>query len=182
MLFNSAATYVIYVVFLLIMGWLFVTPLFQMNQSTLDTFLGPLPLILSFVIPALTMRSFSEEFKTGTIEYLSTLPIRDYEVVLAKYLAAMGMLGVLMLFTLVFPVVLLIAGHPDVGRMVGAYVSIIGLGSFFSAIGVWSSSMTRNQVVAFIVGFFVCFIFFLLHRMADFPAGPGGQLRPRCQH
>src|SRR5262245_35762578 len=103
MLFNSAATYVICVVFLVIMGWLFVTPLFQMNQSTIDTFLGPLPLILTFVVPALTMRAFSEEFKAGTIEYLATLPIRDYEVVLAKYLASLGMLAVLMLFSLIFP-------------------------------------------------------------------------------
>jgi ABC-2 type transport system permease protein len=170
-MFNAPATYVVCVVFLVVTGWLFAAPLFQMNQSTLDTFLRPLPLIFTFVIPALTMRSFSEEFKAGTIEYLATLPIRDYEIVLAKYLAAMGLLGVLLLFTLFYPLVLFLIGRPDVGQLIGAYVSIIGLGSFFAAIGVWASSMTRNQVVAFITGFFVCFIFFLFSRIADFFPG-----------
>src|ERR1700746_231884 len=72
-LFNSPATYIVCVLFLVISGWLFAVPLFQANQSNLDTFARPLPLIFTFLIPALTMRSFSEEFKSGTIEYLATL-------------------------------------------------------------------------------------------------------------
>lgn len=168
---NSPATYVIFVIFLLISGWLFASPLFQLNQSALDTFLRPLPLIFTFLIPALTMRTFSEEFKAGTIEYLATLPIKDYEIVLGKYLGALGFLAILMLFTLAFPIVLLIVGRPDLGQVVGAYASIIGLGAFFCAIGLWASSVTRNQVVAFIIGFFICFIFFLMNRLADFFPG-----------
>jgi len=170
-LFNSPATYVVFVVFLLISGWLFVTPLFQADVSSLNSFLQPLPLLFTFLIPALTMRSFAEEFREGTIEYLATLPIRDYEVVLAKYLAAMGLLAVLMLFTLVFPLILLSVGRPDIGEMVGGYVAVFGLGSLFGSIGLWASSLTRNQVVAFIVAFFVCFLFFMLGRVADFLPG-----------
>src|SRR5579863_1817220 len=101
-LFNSAATYVICVVFFLISGWLFASPLFQFNQSTLDTFLRPILLIFTFLFPAPTMRSFAEEFRAGTIEYLATLPIKDYEIVLAKYLASMGFIGILLAFTLVY--------------------------------------------------------------------------------
>lgn len=170
-LFNSAATYVICVVFFLISGWLFVSPLFQINESTLDTFLKPMPLIFTFLIPALTMRSFAEEFRAGTIEYLATLPVKDSEIVLAKYLAAMGLIGILLGFTLIYPLVLMIVGRPDPGQMMGGYISLVGLGSFFAAIGLWASSMTRNQVVAFIVSFFVCFIFFLLSHIADFVPG-----------
>src|SRR5687768_2729943 len=86
MVLNSPATYVVCVLFLVTCGWMFAMPLFQLNQSTLDTFLRPLPLLFVFLIPALTMRSFSEEFKAGTIEYLATLPVKDYEIVLGKYL------------------------------------------------------------------------------------------------
>lgn len=168
---NAPATYVISVVFMLVTGWLFVSPLFQLDQSGLDTFFRPLPLIFTFLVPALTMRSFSEEFKSGTIEYLATLPIEDHEIVIGKYIAAMGMIGLLMAFTLVYPVVLLVIGSPDIGQMIGVYVSIFGLASFFTAIGLFASALTRNQVVAFIIGFFVCFIFFLLERMADFLPG-----------
>ncbi len=170
-LLNMPTTYVITVAFLLVTGWLFVSPLFLMNQSALDGFLRPLPLIFTFLVPALTMRSFAEEWKAGTIEYLCTLPIEDHEIVIAKYLASMGMIGVLLLFTLCYPAVLLVVGRPDPGQMIGAYVAILGLASFFAAIGLWASSFTRNQVVAFIVGFFVCFLFFLLGRIADFLPG-----------
>ena len=170
-LLNAPATYVISVVFMLITGWLFISPLFQLDQSGLDTFFRPLPLIFTFLVPALTMRSFSEEFKTGTMEYLTTLPIEDYEIVIGKYAAAMGLIGLLMAFTLVYPAVLLVIGRPDVGQMIGVYVSIFGLASFFAAIGLFSSAMTRNQVVSFIIGFFICFVFFLLSRVADFLPG-----------
>ncbi len=168
MLFNSPATYIVCVVFLVTSGWLFAVPLFQINQSSLQTFLAPIPLLFSFLIPALTMRSFSEEFKSGTIEYLATLPIKDYEIVLGKYLGALGWLAVLLVFTLGYPLVLVIAGHPDAGQIVGAYAAVLGLGAFFTAVGVWASALTRNQVVAFIVGFFVCFTLYLLDRVADF--------------
>jgi len=171
MMINAPATYVIAVVFLLINGWLFVSPLFQMNQSTLDSFLRPLPLIFTFLIPALTMRAFSEEFKSGTIEVLATLPIEDVEIVLGKYLAALGLIGMLVACTLFYPLVLFFVGRPDPGQLIGAYVSIVCLAAFFAAIGLWASAFTRNQVVAFIVGFFVCFLFFLMDRVADFLPG-----------
>ncbi len=171
MMAHAPATYVIGAVFLLFTGWLFVTPLFQMNQSSLDSFFRPLPLIFTFLVPALTMRAFSEEFKSGTFEYLATLPLYDYEIVLAKYLAVLGLIVGILACTLVYPLVLFFVGRPDSGHIIGTYVSILGLASFYAAIGLWSSTLTRNQVVAFIIGFFVCFIFFLLDRMADLLPG-----------
>ncbi len=168
---NAPATYVISVVFLLTTGWLFVSPLFLINQSTLDSFILPLPLIFTFLIPALTMRTFSEEFKTGTMESLSTLPIEDHQIVIGKYIGSMGLISMLILFTGVYPLVLMLIGRPDSGQLLGAYVAVFGLASFYAAIGLWASAMTRNQVVAFIIGFFVCFIFFLLGRVANFLPG-----------
>ena len=170
-LLNAPATYVIFVTFLLVTGYLFAAPLFQMNLSTLDGLVRPLPLLFTFLIPALTMRSFAEEFRAGTIETLSTLPLRDSQLVLAKFLSVLGLIGLLLACTLVYPALLLWIGRPDVGQMVGTYLAILGLVSFFAAIGVWASSMTRNQVVAFILGFFVCFFFFLLSRVADLLPG-----------
>jgi ABC-2 type transport system permease protein len=167
-LFNSPATYVVCVVYLITTGWLYVSSLFQSNQSSLQSFLGPTPLLFTILIPALTMRSFSEEFKSGTIEYLSTLPIRDTEIVLGKYLGALGWLAVLLVFTLAYPITLAIVGRPDIGTVIGAYAAILGLGAFFTAIGLWASALTRNQVVAFIMSFFICFIFFLLERIAEY--------------
>lgn len=171
MLFDSPATYVIAVAFLLITGWLFSSTLFLDNQSSLDPFLRPLPLIFTFLVPALTMRSFAEEFRSGTIEYLATLPIDDHEIILAKYLASMGLIGTLIVFTLAYPVILFCIGRPDVGQLIGAYFAIIGLASLFSAIGLWASALTRNQVVAFIIAFFVCFVFFLLNYTSTLLSG-----------
>jgi ABC-2 type transport system permease protein len=75
------------------------------------------------------------------------------------------------MFTLAYPIVLMVIGQPDKGAMIGAYASIIGMSLFYTAIGVWASSLTRNQVVAFIIGFFVCFIFFILDRIAEYAPG-----------
>jgi ABC-2 type transport system permease protein len=178
MLLNSPTTYVIAVLFLLMTGWLFASPLFQMNLSVLDTFSKPLPIIFTILIPALTMRAFSEEYRAGTMEVLATLPLEDYQIVLGKYLAVMSLLAMLLGFTLVYPLILFIVGRPDLGQMIGVYLALVGLGSFFAAIGLWASSLTRNQVVALITGFFVCFAFSLLDRVADlFPDLLAGFIR-----
>jgi ABC-2 type transport system permease protein len=171
MLFNSPATYVVCVLFLVTSGWMFAVPLFEANQSSLDFFVRPIPMLFTFLIPALTMRSFSEEFKSGTIEYVATLPVRDYEIVLGKYLGSLGWLAIVMLFTLGYPLILFVIGRPDVGQVVGAYAAIFALGAFYTAVGLWASALTRNQVVAFIVSFFVCFTLFLLDKIADFLPG-----------
>lgn len=171
MMVNSLATYVVAVFFLLLIAWLFVSPLFANNISTLDAFFQPVPLLFAFLVPALTMRSFAEEFKGGTIEYLSTLPLEDYEIVLAKYAAFMTLMGVLIGFTLPFAVVLFVIGRPDVGQVVGGYIAVLSLTSFYGAIGLWASALTRNQVVAFIVSFFVSFVFFLFSRLAELLPG-----------
>jgi ABC-2 type transport system permease protein len=167
-IFNSPASYIVAVVFLVTAGWLFSIPLFQINQSSLDTFFGPMPSLFLILLPALTMRSFSEEFKGGTIEYLATLPIKDYEIVLGKYLAAIGWLAVILSFTLVYPIILFVIGRPDPGELLGGYLGLLGIGAFFAAIGLWASALTRNQVIAFIISFFICFTLFLTDRIADF--------------
>jgi len=169
--FNSPGTYIICVVFLLTLGWFFASPLFVLNQSNLDSFLGPIPILFTFLVPALTMKLFAEEFKAGTMESLATLPIKDYEIVLGKYLAALGFLAVLMAFTLFYPLLLFLVGSPDTGQILGSYGAVVCLAAFFAAIGVWASSITKNQVIAFILGFFVCFVFFLLSHVADFLPG-----------
>jgi len=170
-MFSSPGTYIISVVFLMTVGWLFISPFFLVNQSSLETFLAPVPILFTFLIPALTMKLFAEEFKTGTMECLATLPVKDYEIVLGKYLAALGLVATLLVFTLFYPLVLFCVGRPDLGEILGGYGAVVGLAVFFAAIGLWASSLTRNQVIAFILAFFVCFAFFLLNHVADFLPG-----------
>lgn len=167
-LFHAPATYVIAVVFLLLTGWLFGGALFLAGTASLDAFASPIPFLFTFLMPALTMRAFSEEYRSGTIEVLATLPIRDYQIVAGKYMAAMGLLTLLLSLTLVYVIILFSVGQPDPGAMVGAYLGILGIGSFDAAVGLWASTLSRNPVVAFIIGFFTCFAFFLVHRLADF--------------
>ncbi len=171
MLLDSPTTYVVFVLFLALMGWFFVSPLFVSGQSTLDSFLRPLPILFTFLIPALSMRAFAEELKGGTIEYLSTLPLRDTDIVLGKYLALVALLVSLLALTLVYPLVLLLVGRPDIGQMVGSYAAVLCLGSFFAAIGLWATSLTRQQVVAVIISFFICFCLYLTERMSEFFPG-----------
>lgn len=175
---NAPATYVIATLFLLLTGWLFAASLFEYNQSVLDAFARPLPLIFTFLMPALSMRLFAEELRSGTMETLATLPVTDTEIVLGKFVGLMGLLKVLLAFTLVYPLALVVIGRPDPGHVAGTYLAIVCLGAFFGAIGLWASTLSRNQVVSFIVAFFVCFLFFIMGRVAElFPEAAAGFVR-----
>ncbi len=155
-------------VFLLITGlflWVFPdTNVLSFGYASLDSFFGMVPWIFLFLIPAITMRSFSEEIKTGTIELLATRPVTDLQIVLGKYLAAL----VLVLFSLLptllyFYTVYALSGEPgiDTGATWGSYIGVFMLGACFLSIGLFASSLTSNQIVAFIVGVFLCFIFYM---------------------
>jgi ABC-2 type transport system permease protein len=155
-------------VFALICGYFFAAPLFVMNQSTIRHVISMMPLLLLFFMPAITMRLFSEEIKVGTIEILATQPVFDYEILLGKYLAATGFFVVTVACTLIFPVTLLFVGRPDIGQMFAQYIGVIFLGAMFAAIGTFSSTLTKNQIVAFIIGFLVCFVIFIVGKLTMF--------------
>lgn len=167
--FSSLIGYIAIIVFLLVLGlfmWIFPdTSILEFGYATLDSFFTIAPYIFIFLIPAITMRSFAEELNTGTIELLSTRPVTELDIVLGKYFAALALVFVALLPTLIyfFTVYSLASpvGNIDVGGIIGSYFGLFFLGAVFVAIGIFCSSLTSNQIVAFILGVFLCFFIYL---------------------
>ncbi|OQY27060.1 MAG: ABC transporter [Candidatus Cloacimonetes bacterium 4572_55] len=166
--FNSAIAYIFITVFLLITGWFFVSDLFLANQASLRGPLSIIPLIFIFFIPGISMRLISEERKSGTIELLVTMPVKDHEIILGKYFAALALLFAAVLSTFPYVMTISILGEVDGGVIFGQYLGMLLMGAAYLAIGTFASSMTRNQIVAFITSFLLVFIFFLIGKMLVF--------------
>lgn len=164
----SPVAYIVISVFLILTGWFFFSTFFLQNQASLRNFFSLLPMIFSFVVPAVTMRLLSEEFSVGSYETLLTLPVTFTDVILGKFLAAVGFLAVMLVPTLMYPVTVAVLGNLDWGPVIGGYIGAVLLGASFSAIGLLASSLTRNQIVAFIVGMAVCFSLCLIDKMLFF--------------
>lgn len=159
--FNAPTAYITAVVFLLIAGFLFAQPLFLAGQASIRSFVDLAPLLLTFFMPALTMRHFAEEYKSGTIEILLTFPVGDWEVLAAKFLATLTLLAATLALTLAYPLAVGLLGRLDWGAVAGAYVGLLLTGALLAAAGMFASTLTRNQVVAFILGFVIAFALFL---------------------
>jgi ABC-2 type transport system permease protein len=165
--FNNLTGYITIVLFLLVNGlFLFVlkdSNLFDYGYATLDKFFELSPWVLIFLVPAITMRSFSDEFKTGTFEILQTRPLSRWQIVGGKYLAIL----LVMLFV-ILPTALYVftikslstTGSIDGGGILGSYIGLLLLSSVFAAIGVCCSSFTSNAVVAFLLSAFSCLILY----------------------
>ena len=163
--FNSAIAYVVIVVFLAIVGWFHTSSLFLANVATLRLMFEIVPLIFLFVVPAITMKLLSEEIKSGTIELLTTKPLHDADIVLGKFLAAWALIGVALVLTLVYYLTMTTIGKIDNGPVVGAYFGLLLTAGVYVAIGMFASSLTENQVVAFIIGFVFVFALFMLDKI-----------------
>ena len=170
--FVSPIAYIVICIFLLISGWFFFSTFFLMNQANLRTFFSMLPLIFPFVIPAVTMRLFAEELHIGSFEMLLTLPVRLTDVIIGKFLACVAFVALMMLPTLSYAVWASFMGDLDWGPVVGGFLGSVLLGSTYSAIGIFASATTRNQIIAFITGMVICFGLSLVDKMLFFfPAG-----------
>jgi ABC-2 type transport system permease protein len=166
--FNSPIAYIVITVFLLISGWFFSASLFLVNQATLRGAFGIIPLILVFFVPAITMRLISEERKSGTIELLVTMPVKDLDIILGKFLAALALLAVAILLTLTYATAVSVLGDLDPGPVIGGYLGLLLMGAAYLSIGVFASSLTENQIVAFIIGFLVVFALFMIDQILMF--------------
>ncbi len=160
--FDSPIAYIFITVFLVINSWLFFRTFFLVNQASIRPLFVLIPWIFLFFVPAITMRLWAEEKKSGTMEVLMTFPLRDWEVVLGKYFASLAFLVIALLLTFTLPVTTWLAADQgvslDVGPVVTSYLGAILLGGAFLAIGIWVSSLTENQIVAFIISVAVSFI------------------------
>ena len=160
--FNSAIAYIFLVVFLLTASWLFFRGYFLYGQADLRPFFSLLPWMFLFFVPAVSMRLWAEERKQGTAELLLTLPVKDEQIILGKYLA--GLTLVTLAVFLEFPLVILTArlGDLDFGPVIGGFLGSIFLGGAYLAIGLFLSSITSNQIVAFILGVVASVALFLV--------------------
>lgn len=163
--FSSLTGYIAIAVFLLLNGlFLFVFPdsnLLDFGYATLSKFFELAPWILLLLVPAITMRSFSEEFKSGTFEILQTRPLHRWQVVMGKYMGALLVVCLALVPTLIYLLSiqqLSAEGGIDTGATIGSYIGLVFLCAVFTAIGICCSSFTSNAVVAFILSAFVCFL------------------------
>ena len=141
--FTSPIAYVVIAAFLVIMGVFFSLIVYFTRVASLRGVFGNMAFILLFVAPALTMRLLAEEQRSGTIELLLTLPVRDWQVVLGKFLASLAVYAVILALTLYYPLLMLRLGNPDRGPIVSAYLGLLLLGASFLSIGVFTSSLSR---------------------------------------
>lgn len=169
-LLNSLIGYVVIIVFLIVTGlflWIFPNDfnIIDFGYASLESLFLFVPVIFMFIIPAITMRSFSDEKKTGTFELLATQPLTDLQIIFAKYLASVSMVVILLIPTLVYFATLywiaLPAGNIDAGGTWGSYLGLFFLGASFASIGVFASSLSDNQIVAFIIAVFLSGFFYL---------------------
>jgi len=160
--FASPSAYIVIAVFLLISGWFFTLNLFKENLATLRSIFDILPFLLVIFAPAMSMRLISEERKSGTMELLVTMPVRDFDVIFGKFLAALTLYCVALLFTLVYPFTISVLGDAEVGPIVAGYFGLILLGGAYLAIGLLGSALTENQIVAFILSFLIAGVFAIL--------------------
>lgn len=169
--FGSPAAYVVLSVFLLLTGWFFGNALFLENVASLRSIFDVVPFIFLFFIPAITMSSFAEEQRSGTLELLLTMPVRDWQVITGKLLAVALFLIVALSLTSFYAVTLSFLGDLDFGATAGGYLGLLLFGIAGGAIGLFASSLTRNQIVAFILGFAIIFVLFLLDKVTQFVPG-----------
>jgi len=159
--FDSPVAYIYITCFLVLSSWLFLKGFFLVGQASMRGYFGILPWLFLFFVPAVTMRLWAEEKKLGTLELLMTLPVKDHEVVLGKFLASFSFLMVTLALSFAVPVMTALLGDPDGGPIWGGYIGAALLGAAFLAIGLFVSSLTENQIIAFIIGILLIFGFFI---------------------
>ena len=170
--FSSPIAYIVTGLFLIISGVMFFTAFYLQNRASLRNLFSLLPMVLSFFIPALTMRLFSEEKKSGSIETLLTLPVTEFDIVLGKTLAAFITSVVMIAPTVLYLIGILPFGKPDAGPIVCGYIGALFLCAAYSAVGVFASSITKNQIIAFFTAFIICIVLTMISEFLIFLPGP----------
>lgn len=165
---NSLIAYVVIGVFLVAIGllmWVFPeTSVLEYGYADMDTLFSLGPYVFIFLVPAITMRSFAEEKKAGTIELLVTKPLTDWDIIIGKFLACFFLVVAALIPTLIYYYSVHALGNPpgniDTPGITGSYIGLVLMGAVFCSVGILASSITRNQIIAFIVGAFLCFLLF----------------------
>ena len=178
--FDSLIAYILLILFLGFSGfftWLYGSDIFLVGQASLEGFFSIAFWTLFFFIPALTMRLLAEEKKTGTIEMLLTKAVTDREVVIGKFLSTFLLIAVALMFTLPYPITIANIGNLDIGQVVCGYLGLLLMSGAYISIGLYASSITNNQIVAFLLALFIGLFFHLIFGvLADNFTGLAGQV------
>ena len=174
--FVSPVAYVVGALFVLISSVLFALILNQAQTASVQPLFANFAVIFLFIVPGLTMRLLAEEQRTGTLELLLTAPVRDYELVLGKFLGVFLLMLIMVAITLVYPGILLLAGNPDRGPIASGYLGVILQGAAFLAIGLFASSLTQNQIIAALLAFVILLLLWLADGLSQMTGGRIGDL------
>tara|TARA_Y100000590_G_scaffold389627_1_gene464781 strand:+ start:4602 stop:5315 length:714 start_codon:yes stop_codon:yes gene_type:complete len=167
--FNGPMAYIFLVIFSLVNGYFFSNTFFIFGQSDMRALFQIVPLVYLFFIPAITMGIISKEKNIGTMEVMCTLPIKDFEFAIGKYLAILSLLLVgLLLTSIMFFNLLAVGTNIDYGAIFTGYLGLFLAGSVYASMGLFASSLTDNQVVGFIIAIFFVLVFFLIDKLLIF--------------
>ncbi len=165
--FDSPIAYIVIVSFLLVTGWMFFSTLFLIGRADMRMLFTPTPfspaLLLVILAPAITMRLVAEERKSGTIELLTSMPVRSGEVIVGKFLAALCLTATALLSTFTYAVTVAAIGELDWGPVLSGYLGLLLFASSLLAIGLMFSTVTDNQIIAFIVSFIVSAVLYYVY-------------------
>jgi len=167
--FNSLIAYIVMAVFLTAVGlivWVFPdSNILDYGYADLGSFFGLAPYVLIFLIPAITMRSLAEEVRNGTMELLLTKPLRNIDLILGKFFANWMLIVLILLPTLIYYYSVYQLGHPvgdiDSAAVLGSYIGLLLFSGVLVSMGIWASSLNDNQIVAFILGVFLAFVWYI---------------------
>lgn len=160
--FKLPIAYVFIVIFLMILNWLFFQDFFLRGEVNIRSYFELLPLMFLLLTPAISMRLWAEEKSQKTEELLLTLPISDWEAVLGKFFGSLLFLLICLIFSLTVPLSLSFLGRLDLGLLLSGYFGAVLLGGFYLSIGLFISSLSKNQIIAFMVTLAVCFFFYII--------------------
>lgn len=174
--FLSPLAYVVIALFLALSGYLFALILANGKEASLRGLIQNVSVLFLFIVPAITMRLLAEEQSTGTVELLLTNPVQEWEIVTGKFVASMLLLLTILVLTLLFPVFLYVFGSPDTGPIITGYVGVILQAGAFMAVGLFASSLTKNQIIAAILAFAFLLILWLSDNLGQFVGGGLGTI------
>ncbi|MBP6835421.1 MAG: ABC transporter permease subunit [Deltaproteobacteria bacterium] len=180
--FSSPLGYIVIGMFLLLVGFLFFIPFafLTLGKATLQPMFNSISWLLPLICPAIAMRTFAEESRTGTLEMLITQPVRDWEVILGKFFGALGLLAVCIVGTFSYPVIISRMGELDWGPVAGGYLGLLLAGAAYVSFGVMVSSYTKDQITAFFVAFIISAVFFLMNKALIFFGGAATVIEYLC--
>jgi ABC-2 type transport system permease protein len=174
--FNSPIAYIVVGAFLIISGYLYFSTVFLAGTSTLRSFFGVTPILFVVFAPAVSMRLVSEEMRSGTLELLTTMPVRDHEVIVGKFLAGLSVIAAALVMTFAYPITIAAIGDLDWGPVIGGYIGLVLCAAALVAVGLMTSAWSRNQIVAFIFALLICLALWLFDKITFFVPGGLGRV------